>query len=144
MSPRAARGAWTPGPDMAPPAKAARPSRPVDERPAADDRSLAVLAHALAILTGFIAPLVLWLARKDSPVIEPHAREALNFQLTLLLALAAAIMLVFVVVGWFLLPIVLVAGLVFSILGAQAAYLGRPYRYPVSLRLVPPPGHRQA
>lgn len=111
-----------------------------------DDRNLAVMAHLLALF-GFmipglniVIPLVIWLARRDrSSYVEHHARESLNFQITLSLLMALWIALKLMLVGLFLLPLVPVAVivvLVFMVRAAMKAGSGELYRYPVSLRLV--------
>jgi uncharacterized Tic20 family protein len=78
-----------------------------------DDRTLGMLCHLLGIFTGFLGPLVLWLVKKDSsPYVEHHGRESLNFQITLLLMMmaigATAFVLMFVLVGVFLIPVIIV------------------------------------
>ena len=45
----------------------------------ADDRSMGMICHLLAILTGFIGPLIIWLVKKQtSPFLDHHGREALK------------------------------------------------------------------
>ncbi len=109
-----------------------------------EDRTLGMLCHLLAIFTGFLGPLVLWLVKKDSsPYVAYHGREALNFQLTVMIAffsLAAVMMvLMFVVIGFFLIPLLMVLQImviVVEIMAAVAANNGEYYRYPFCLRLV--------
>lgn len=103
-----------------------------------------MLCHLLGILTGFIGPLVLWLVKKDqSPFIDHHGREALNFQITLFLVMIAlasvTFVLMLVVVGFLLIPVLFaipIIGLVLEILAAVAAQRGEWHRYPFCLRLV--------
>jgi uncharacterized Tic20 family protein len=102
-------------------------------------RNMAMLAHLLGALLGFLGPLIIWLMKKDeSPFVDDQGKEALNFQLTLL---------IFHVVGWFLagitcmilIPIpmvVLVLQLVFGIIGATTANKGEYYRYPLTIRMI--------
>jgi len=105
-----------------------------------DDKTMALLAHLLAIFTSFIAPLIIYLVKKDSsPFVERHAREALNFQITMAIAFLVCGLLILVIVGIFLLPIVGILNLVFCILATIAAAKGNEYRYPFALRLVKGP-----
>ena len=105
---------------------------------------MAMLCHLLAIFTGFIAPLVIWLVKKDqSPFIDHHGRESLNFQITLLLVMLAlgglTMVLMFVLIGFLLIPVLVVVpiiALVFEILAAVAAQRGDWHRYPFNIRLV--------
>jgi uncharacterized Tic20 family protein len=106
-------------------------------RTGSEDTLWAVLAHLSFFVLGLIAPLVILLTSGErSPFIRGHAAEALNFHITVLIASVVSFALIFVVVGIFLLPAVLIAAAVFSVLAAVAAGRGQPYRYPVNLRLV--------
>ena len=51
-----------------------------------DVANLAMLAHLLGALVGFLGPLILWVVKKDEhEFIDDQSKEALNFQLTLLI-----------------------------------------------------------
>lgn len=110
-----------------------------------DDRTLAMLCHLLAIFTGFLGPLVLWLVKKDaSPFVDHHGREALNFQLTVLLASICLAALTFVLllaffIGILLVPVLMalsIGALVLEIMAALAAQRGEWYHYPWCIRFV--------
>jgi hypothetical protein len=85
--------------------------------------------------------------KRDDPAVEPHARAALNFQLTLLiyfvvggfLALLFAVTVIGLVITvpliLFLLALV-VLELIFALLASLAASRGELYRYPMSLTLI--------
>ena len=105
--------------------------------PTSDERNMAVLAHLLGIVLGFLGPLIIWLIKKDeSPYVNDQGKEALNFQITLIIAYAVAGALTFVLIGCFLLPLVVVADLVFCIIAGVAAARGEYYRYPVNIRFL--------
>ncbi|HEY8480067.1 MAG TPA: DUF1707 and DUF4870 domain-containing protein [Spirillospora sp.] len=55
------------------------------DNPTGEDRVLAAAAHAVAVPTLFVGPLVLMLLRRRSTFVRRHAAEAVNFQVTLLL-----------------------------------------------------------
>lgn len=103
-----------------------------------DDRALALVAHLSSLVgVGLIAPLIIYLVKKDSsPFVADQAKEALNFHITVLLAIIASIILIFVVVGIFLLIAVAIGATVLSIVAAIRANDGEAYRYPFTLRLV--------
>lgn len=65
-----------------------------------------------------------------------HAKEALNFQITIMLAFIVSAILVLVLVGVVLLVVVAIAQVAFSIIAAIKANDGEPYKYPFTLRLV--------
>lgn len=105
--------------------------------PSKDDCNLAMLAHLLGIFTGFIGALVIWLIKKDqSAFIDDQAKEALNFEITVTLACFVSSILVFILIGIFLMWAVIIANIVFCILAAVAASKGQAYRYPFAIRLV--------
>lgn len=102
-----------------------------------DDRTMSILSHVLGLLTGFIGPLVIWLIQKEKggPAVD-HAKEALNFQITMVLGSVVAFALTFIVIGFLLIPVIMVLNLVYSIKGAIAASNGESYKYPVSWRII--------
>ncbi len=102
-----------------------------------DARTMSLLAHVGGILVGFVAPLVVYLVYKDrDQFVRGHAAEALNFQITVFIAYIAATVTSFIGVGFLLFFAVWVCSIVFAIQGAIAANAGRPYRYPVSIRML--------
>ncbi len=105
--------------------------------PTKDDNNIAMLAHLLGIFTGFIGALIIWLVKKDdSAFIADQAAEALNFQITIAIALFASGLLAFILIGFFLIPAIMIVNFIFSILAAVAVSKGQSYRYPFALRLV--------
>lgn len=104
----------------------------------AEQRQWAMFAHIGGIILGFIAPLVIWLIYKDrGRFVEEQSKEALNFQITLVIAAIAIgiISLVTLGLGSFLYLAFIVA-VVFMIMAAVAVNRGEAYRYPVNIRLV--------
>lgn len=105
--------------------------------PSSDDTTWAVLTHLSYFVLGLIAPLVVYLVKKDSsPFVRQHAAEALNFHLTLLIAFIVSTVLVLVLIGIVLLLAVFLVGAVLSVLAAIAAGRGEAYRYPMTIRFV--------
>ena len=117
-----------------------------------DQQTWRVLAHASAFIQllgipSVVGPLVVWLIRRDDPVVEPHAREALNFQLSLLIYFIAGVVIAFIaaltIVGLILTVFIIVAlialfllELIFALLGTLAASRGEMYSYPLNLNLI--------
>ena len=108
----------------------------------ADERLWGGAAHwsaivAMVVALAFLGPLlVLLLKGNDSPFVRRQATESLNFQITILAAALVSGVLLVVAVGFVLLPLVGLAWLVFTIIGAVKASSGQDYRYPFALRLV--------
>ena len=111
-----------------------------------DDKNLAVMAHLLPLL-GFLLPglnvgipLGIWLLKRNRSIfVGCHARESLNFQITLSLLCVVWTILTWMLVGLLLLPlvpVVLIAALLFMVKAAIKASRGEFYYYPFTLRLV--------
>ncbi len=102
-----------------------------------DAQNMSMIAHLLGIVLGVIGPLIIYLVKKDDhPFIEAQSREALNFQITVLIAWFVAFVLTFVFIGILLIPVILIGNLVFCIIAALTVSKGEPYRYPIALRLL--------
>lgn len=104
-----------------------------------EDRTLALITHLSGILLSFIVPLIIWLTSKDKPdkgFLVDHAKEALNFQITVLLAWVVAGMLSILLIGFLLYPVIFIGNIVFCILAGMKANGGESYRYPLTLRLI--------
>lgn len=123
------------------------PPAPVNPQ---DSRNWALGAHLGALAGGFVggigswvAPLIVWLSRRETdPFAAEHAREALNFNLTMVILVLGGFLISILTLGVALL-IVIPAGLVIGVLwliwsiqGAIAASQGSPYRYPLSIRMI--------
>ncbi len=120
------------------------------------DRVLAALIHvgpamlvfATIASSGFLAPLplaVVWivwlLTRNRSVFLDDHGRESMNFQISI--GIYAFVVLVAGVptcstAWWVGFPMLSVLALVGCILATRASLLGRPYRYPTTIRLISP------
>jgi uncharacterized Tic20 family protein len=82
-------------------------------------------------------PLVVWLTRRDqSAFVERQAREALNFNLTVVLASFVCVALVLIGIGVILGAALFVIWFILTIVAAIRANEGIDYRYPLSLRLL--------
>lgn len=111
--------------------------------PSADECTWGMVAH-LAALAGFVipfgsvlGPLVVWLIKKDTmPLVDDQGKEALNFQITMLIGFIICLVLAFVVVGIFLGLLLGLADLVMVIMAAVKAQKGEKYRYPFAIRLI--------
>jgi uncharacterized protein len=90
----------------------------------------------LALFT-ILGPLIIWKTKGDTmPFAAAQAKEALNFQITVLLAAIVSCLLIFVLIGFVMLWVLGLLNLVFVIIAAIQVNEGKPYRYPLTLRLV--------
>ena len=103
----------------------------------ADDKNIVVLTHLGGILFSFLPGLIVWLLKKDdNAYIGENAREALNFQITLMIAYFISWILAFILIGFVLIGVLWLANIIFSIMAAVATSKGESYRYPFALRLI--------
>jgi len=102
-----------------------------------EERTWSLLCHLSYFVLGIIAPIVIMLTLGNrSQYVRYHAVEALNFHITMWIAGIVSGLLILLLIGIVLLPLVLLFGAVFSIVGAIQAYQGQHYRYPISWRLI--------
>lgn len=117
-----------------------------------DQQMWQVLAHASAFIQvvgipSLIGPFIVWLIKGDDAAIGPHARAALNFQLSLLIYFIVggfvALLFAITVVGLIVtIPLLIflfalfLLELIFALLAALAASRGQLYDYPLSLNLI--------
>lgn len=93
--------------------------------PTQDEKTLALVAHFGALLAWFIAPLVVYLVKKDeSKYVAFHALQALYFSLACSAILVVTIPLL---VGFVLWPV----PVIFHIVAGVKVAGGAPYEYPV-------------
>ena len=105
--------------------------------PSNDDKNIATVTHLGGTVFSFIPALIVWILKKeDSAYIADQAKEALNFQITVLIAQFIAAILAWVLIGFILIPIIWILNVVFCIIAAIASSKGNTYRYPLCLRLI--------
>lgn len=131
--------------DVARPAGSDAGGVPVPDQ---DARTWAMVAHlsALVGLLGngvgfFLGPLAVWAFKKDShPFVDEQGKEAINFQLTLIIVGAIAVAVMFTIIGIVIaLPVLLIVTIVMVVMPIVAgvrANQGEHYRYPLSWRLI--------
>ncbi|MGH8106899.1 MAG: DUF4870 domain-containing protein [Arenimonas sp.] len=116
-----------------------------------DDKTMGMIAHLSAIIVSFVGPLVIWLINKDKAdkgFVVDHAKEALNFCITVFAVAVGTMILSMVfamvpVVGW-IISIILsfamfaigIGALVLLIMAGLKANSGETYRYPFAFRLI--------
>lgn len=109
-----------------------------------NDRTWEMLCHlsALAGVIGIpagniLGPLIIWLVKKNEmPGIEPHAKESLNFQISMTIYMIVSSILIFVVIGFPLLVGLMIFDLVCIVIASFKAKDGVPYQYPITIRFL--------
>ena len=106
-----------------------------------EDRTLAALTHLSGLagylipLGGVIVPIIIWMVKKESPVISAIAKQAVLLNVVVFLTAAVSALLLLTVI---LIPLVILfwcalglAALVIPIVGALKAGDGVYFEYPV-------------
>lgn len=130
-----ATGSEVPPPSAPPPAPAGTEK---------DARMWGMLCH-LAALSGLVGvpfgnivgPLVIWMIQKDKyPSVVEHGKAALNFQISMTIYMMISAILIFVIIGIFLVIALAVVNVVFVIIAAIKTNNGEPYSYPLTIRFL--------
>lgn len=111
--------------------------------PSAQARKRAMVCH-LSGFAGYVLPFgnvilaaVLWMIWRDADeFVNDQGREALNFQISVLIYLVASVVLILVLIGFVLVLVVAIVQIAFGVAAAVAASEGRRYRYPLTVRLI--------
>jgi len=112
-------------------------SAPKDARMWAMWCHLGGLAGYIGIPFGnILVPAVIWMLKKDShPFVDQQGKEALNFQISMTIYAFVAALTLLIMIGIIILPILILAGVVLSIIAGIKANDGIAYRYPFTIRL---------
>lgn len=98
---------------------------------------LAGLIPMTPVFGSVIAPLIIWQIKKDEfEFVDEQGKEALNFQISILIYALVAGLLCFACIGFFLLPAVYIFDLIFLLIAAVKANNGERYRYPITIRFI--------
>ncbi len=109
----------------------------LDTQPTQDEKTLAILTHLSGIFFSIVVPLIVWLTSKDTkPWLSDQSKEALNFQITVLIGYIIASALTVILIGFVLFFIVWAASIVLSIIAAVRVSQGAAFRYPLAVRLI--------
>lgn len=102
------------------------------------EQGLACAVHILGYFSSFLGPLIVYLMKNEGDsFVGDQAREALNFQITVAIAMFVSFILMFVLIGFLFIVVVSVLDIVFCVIAAVRAYRGERYRYPLCIRFIP-------
>lgn len=115
--------------------------------PSAEDKQMSMFSHLgggigtfiSGGMLGFVAPLILMMTKgKESAFIDEQSKEALNFQLVMVIAFFVATVLSFITcgIGAILYFPISIVGLIFGVIGGMASNKGEAYKYPFNIRMV--------
>ena len=109
-----------------------------------EEQNWAMICH-LSALSGFLfpfgnllGPLIVWLVKRaEFPMVDVHGKEALNFQITVTIAAAVCIPLMFVLIGIPMMFAVGVGALILTIMAGVKVSNGEfGFKYPLTIRFL--------
>ncbi|MFT4311952.1 MAG: DUF4870 domain-containing protein [Candidatus Woesearchaeota archaeon] len=100
-----------------------------------DEKAISVLVHILGLFFSFLGPLIVFLVSSGKGIKE-HSKNALNWQLSLMIYTFVAFILVFLLVGIIILPLLFLADIIFCIMAAVKAANNETWKYPLSIPFV--------
>ena len=120
------------------------PPAPVNVSAVANVRTWCAFIHASALLGvvlhfpgHLLGPLILWFVKRDdAPELDAHGKEAVNFQISMLIYNAIAAICCLILVGFVFLAILWILNAIFVIIAAIQASDGKFYRYPMTIRFI--------
>lgn len=99
-----------------------------------DEKLWSTLVHVGGIFFSFLPALIGFLVFKDrGPFVRAHTAAALNFQITLAIAMFVGGLLSIIGIGFLILVAAYVLNIVFSIIAAVKSNQGQWYRYPLAI-----------
>jgi uncharacterized protein len=108
------------------------------------DYTLGMLCHLLSLtqllgvpLGNILGPLIVWLIKRDEdPFVDLCGKESLNFQISMTIYMVIAGILILLFVGLFMIPILMILNIVYTIIAAIKASQGSSYTYPLTIRFI--------
>lgn len=99
------------------------------------DTGLAIVAHIAGFVTSILGPLLIYLLADDE-FAKRNAANALNWQLMVVIYGIIAGVLSLLVIGFALIPLILLLNLVFCVVAAIKASNGETWSYPLTYDFV--------
>jgi len=97
----------------------------------------AALAHASALVASFLGPILfLVLADDDDELAKQNAKNSLNFQIMVFIAIVVSGALTAVLIGFLLVPLVILVDLILVLIATVKANGGEIYSYPFTPDIV--------
>jgi hypothetical protein len=98
---------------------------------------LSALAGYVIPFGNIIGPVLVWQIKKtEFPSVDVHGKEAVNFQISVLIYTFVSILLTFVLIGIPLLVATVIGNLVLIVIASIKANNGETFRYPLTIRFI--------
>lgn len=131
-----------PAAPLPPPVPAASASAPTVAGAVSPHQGLIIFIHLSQLAgylipgLGWILPLVLWLTNRDKPDVDRHGKEVVNFMIVVVPCICISALMMFVLIGFLMLPLVLIGQLVCVILAIVKVSNNEFFRYPIPFRAI--------
>lgn len=110
---------------------------PIVSQPTEDERLFAMLLYILSLFFPVIAPLIIWLIKRDeSDFVDYHGKEYFNFLLSYFIYTVISTILVLLLIGILLLIVIGILVFIFTIVAGIKAFNGKRYRIPLVIRFI--------
>lgn len=98
---------------------------------------LSQLANIILFPIGIVLPIVLWQTQKEKmPALDAHGKMVANFMISMTIYGIISFILMFVLIGFLLLPVVFLIGIIFPIIGGMKANNGEFWEYPLTIKFI--------
>lgn len=98
---------------------------------------LAQLANVILFPVGIIVPIVIWQTQKDKiPGLDAHGKMVVNWMISMTIYMVISIILIFFIIGIFMICAVLLMGIIFPIIGGIKANNGELWEYPLTIKFL--------
>lgn len=102
-----------------------------------ETRKWLTFLHLSGLFILLIPPLVIWILKRDEiPGINEHAKNVMNFQISMLIYLLAGAMSVFFALGLLVLPLLGIYSTIIIIINSVRVMNGDSYKYPLSIKFM--------
>jgi uncharacterized Tic20 family protein len=98
---------------------------------------LSQFAGFILPVAGYAAPIAMWITNKDqNEKIDQQGKYIVNFIISMVIYLTVSSILMIILIGFLLLPILGVIGIVLPIIGALKSSKGEVWKYPLSIQFI--------
>lgn len=98
---------------------------------------LSRIADAFVFPIGAILTIVLWLTQKDKmPALDAHGKMVTNWMISSFIYMFASLLLMFVLIGFFIVPVIWLLMIIFPIIGGIKANNGELWEYPLTIKFL--------
>jgi uncharacterized Tic20 family protein len=98
---------------------------------------LSQLLGFLVPFAGLVAPILIWQLKKaEMPELDVHGKNVVNWLISYMIYIVVSVVLIVAFVGFFLIPVVIITGAVFAVIGGVKANNGEVWEYPLAIRFI--------